>query len=254
MIAAVYFGSPWFGGLVLLCCGLLVWEWGRLCGFASSPVAIFVSQAAVLGAVLAATLGRVDLGFLSLGCGLVAVFAYALVAGRERRASEAGAPWIAGGILYVGLPAMILVWIRDDFGLWAAFWLFALVWATDTGAYAFGRLIGGAKLAPRISPNKTWAGLIGGMACAAAVGVGIVMAGGGQGMMVLAVLSAGLAVVAQAGDLFESWVKRHFHVKDTGSIMPGHGGLLDRVDGLLAASVVVALIGYFDGQEGLSWM
>ena len=254
MIAALYFGSPWFGGLILVCCGLLVLEWGRLCGFASSPGAVFVSQAAVLGAVLAATLHRVDLGFMVLAAGLAAVPVYVWVGRRELRAGGTGTPWIVGGILYLGLPAMILVWIRNDLGLWAALWLFAVVWATDIGAYAFGRLIGGAKLAPRISPNKTWAGLVGGMVCAAAVGAGFAVASGSRATMVLTMVSAALASVAQGGDLFESWVKRRFHVKDSGRIMPGHGGLLDRVDGLLAVAVVVALIGYLDGQEGLAWM
>ena len=256
VIAAIYFGSPWFGGLVLLCCGLLVWEWARLCGLASSSGAVFISQVTVLGAVLAATVHRVDLGFIVLAVGLAAT---GLLSFGGRRLTAAGGGgtgtvWTATGIVYIGMPAMLLVWIRDDLGLVAALWLFALVWATDTGAYAFGRLIGGPKLAPRISPNKTWAGLIGGMICASAVGAGVAHYEGNPAIWGLMALSATLAVAAQCGDLFESWVKRRFHVKDAGSIMPGHGGLLDRVDGLLAAAAIVAAIGHIGGQEGLSWM
>ncbi len=256
VIAAIYFGSPWFGGLVLLCCGLLVWEWMRLCGLASSTGAVFVSQVSVLGAVLAATLHRVDLGFIVLAVGLAATGLLSMGGGRVTAAGGQGTRtlWAAMGIVYIGMPAMLLVWIRDDLGLWVALGLFALVWATDTGAYAFGRLIGGAKLAPRISPNKTWAGLIGGMICAAAVGAGVAQYTGNQAVWMMMALSAVLAVTAQSGDLFESWVKRRFHVKDAGSIMPGHGGLLDRVDGLLAAAAIVAAIGYIGGQEGLLWM
>ena len=115
--------------------------------------------------------------------------------------------------------------------------------AADTGAYAFGRLIGGPKLAPFISPNKTWAGLAGGIGMAAIIGVGSALLLNHKAILMLAGLSALLGAVSQAGDLVESWVKRHFGVKDTGNIIPGHGGLLDRVDGLLVAALGVAIIG-----------
>ena len=113
------------------------------------------------------------------------------------------------------------------------FWLLAVVWATDIGAYFAGRGIGGAKLAPAISPNKTWAGLIGGALAAALVGI-IAARLLGSGAIPLAVGGMALAVVAQGGDLLESWCKRRFGVKDSSHVIPGHGGILDRVDGLLA--------------------
>jgi phosphatidate cytidylyltransferase len=150
---------------------------------------------------------------------------------------------------------MAIVWLRaqPDGGRSMVFWLLAVVWATDSGAYAVGRWLGGPRLAPRISPNKTWAGLLGGMASAALVGG--LMAGvlGAAGLAVAALVGGGLAVVAQAGDLGESLVKRRFGVKDTGALIPGHGGLLDRVDGLLAATPVVALLVWMKGVGGVGW-
>ena len=130
--------------------------------------------------------------------------------------------------------------------------LLCVVWATDIGAYAFGRLIGGPKLAPRFSPKKTWAGLIGGMLSAAGVGAGIA-AWAGLAVVGFGLLSAGLAVMSQAGDLFESWVKRRFNVKDSSNIIPGHGGVLDRVDGVLPVAVVVAVLALVQGGGILTW-
>jgi phosphatidate cytidylyltransferase len=132
------------------------------------------------------------------------------------------------------------------------FWLFAVVWATDTAAYISGRLIGGPKLAPRFSPNKTWAGLIGGALAAALVGVIAATLMGDAPMPSMALASAGLAVVAQAGDLVESALKRRFGVKDASTLIPGHGGVLDRLDGMLfAAPVFVALMMWTGGVQ--SW-
>lgn len=164
--------------------------------------------------------------------------------------------WRAAGVLAIGLPCLALVWLRrdPDFGRQIVFWLFALVWATDIGAYAAGKLIGGPKLAPRISPAKTWAGLIGGVGCAGAVGAVAAVLMGSGAMVAFVALSACLGAVSQAGDLTESWIKRRFRVKDASNIIPGHGGMLDRVDGLLAASAAVALIdlGIEDGL--LAWL
>jgi phosphatidate cytidylyltransferase len=144
------------------------------------------------------------------------------------------------GLLYVVLPAVGLLYLRDQHGLALTLWALAVVWATDIGAYFAGRAIGGPKLAPRLSPNKTWAGLIGGMVTAAAVGAAIAI--GADLSMRLLWLGGVMAVFAQAGDLFESWLKRRAGVKDSGAILPGHGGVLDRLDGLVpVASLVAAL-------------
>ncbi len=152
--------------------------------------------------------------------------------------------WLIAGAFYIGLPCWALLLIRADpaHGRETLFWLLAVVWASDTGAYAFGRLIGGPKLAPVISPNKTWAGLAGGISMAAVIGVGSAFILDHTAILALAGWSALTGAVSQAGDLVESWVKRHFGVKDTGNLIPGHGGLLDRVDGLLVAALGVAAI------------
>ncbi len=121
-------------------------------------------------------------------------------------------------------------------------WILFAVWATDIGAYAAGRAIGGPKLAPRISPNKTWAGLGGGVLAAILIGVAAGAVVSWAPSLELAILSGVLAVVAQGGDLFESGVKRHFGVKDSSNLIAGHGGFLDRLDGVLAAGVAMVVL------------
>jgi phosphatidate cytidylyltransferase len=140
------------------------------------------------------------------------------------------------------LPMLALTWLRDlaSTGLLAAAWALSSVWATDIGAYFAGRAIGGPKIAPRISPNKTWAGLFGGMIAALALGLGLTKWAALP--IALALFSPILAVFAQAGDFFESWLKRRAGVKDSGTLLPGHGGLLDRLDGAVSSLPIAALI------------
>ncbi|WP_252181077.1 phosphatidate cytidylyltransferase [Azospirillum sp. B4] len=157
---------------------------------------------------------------------------------------------------YVGGGCLALDWIRNRAGpeaIWLFLFLLLAIWATDIGAYVAGRAIGGPKLAPRISPKKTWAGLLGGMAAAALVGLALsplaTVSSPGAGALVAAVI----AVVGQAGDLFESYMKRRCDVKDSGSLIPGHGGLLDRIDGLVMAAPVFALFHALIGENGSWW-
>ena len=135
-----------------------------------------------------------------------------------------------------------LAWLFAASGPETLLWLVFVVWATDTGAYAFGRMVGGPRLAPRISPNKTWAGLLGGVCSAAAIGGLFPFFLGFSAWTVALWFAMGLACVAQGGDLLESYLKRRFGVKDSGWIIPGHGGVLDRMDGLIAAAPVVAVV------------
>ncbi|MCF8532131.1 MAG: phosphatidate cytidylyltransferase [Reyranella sp.] len=137
-----------------------------------------------------------------------------------------------------------LLWLRHQpvLGRETVIWILVCIWATDIGAYFVGASAGGAKLAPRISPSKTWSGLIGGMAWAAVASAIVGYAFGQGGTFHLALIGAGLAVVGQLGDLLESAVKRSAGVKDSGNLIPGHGGLLDRIDGLAAVLVAVALV------------
>ena len=138
-------------------------------------------------------------------------------------------------------------------GAYAVLWLFLVVWATDIGAYAAGRLLGGPRLAPRLSPNKTWAGVAGGFVAAVVTGSVLGPALGISSRGLVGALSAFVSLAAQAGDLAESAIKRHFKVKDVSGLIPGHGGLFDRVDGLLAAAPAVALVELFSGGGVLSW-
>jgi phosphatidate cytidylyltransferase len=194
--------------------------------------------------MICAALDRVDVAGVVLG-GLVTAAAASY---RRRRG-----PILALALAYIGVACLAVLWLRDrpEVGLGLTIWLLAAVWATDTGALGFGRWIGGAKLAPACSPNKTWAGLMGGMACAAAASaaVSLVLSSLGQSLWWpswagMALGGAGLALISQGGDLLESWYKRYFGVKDTGRIIPGHGGLLDRVDGLMAAGLALAVAVY----------
>jgi phosphatidate cytidylyltransferase len=152
-----------------------------------------------------------------------------------------GVAWYASGFVYALLPALALLWIRerDAHGLELLLWTFLVTWSTDIGAYFVGRAIGRRKLAPSISPGKTVEGLLGGMAVAAVVGGAWVLGMGlGKALLLLAPL---FALAAQAGDLFESGMKRRAGIKDSGTWLPGHGGVLDRLDGLVPVAVLTAL-------------
>ncbi len=154
--------------------------------------------------------------------------------------------WVAFGFLYIALAVAGLWQVREvpGNGLLMAAWLFLVVWATDIGAYVFGRTIGGPKIAPAISPSKTWAGLFGGCVFAGIVMIGMSSLDPGERnepWLKMALLAVPLVVLAQLGDFFESWMKRRAGVKDSGTLIPGHGGLFDRVDGLLPVAIVFPL-------------
>lgn len=150
--------------------------------------------------------------------------------------------WQAGGVLYLCIPAFSATLVRGaPEGIWMIVGVFIAIWATDTGALIAGNLIGGPKLAPVVSPNKTWAGTLGGVA-AAVVAEAIFIAVIHGNVALGALYGAGVAVIAHAGDLFESWMKRRFQRKDSGSLIPGHGGVLDRIDSSLSAAAAQAAL------------
>ena len=170
--------------------------------------------------------------FLSLGLLVGAAFFIVIVTNKRV---------LALGTMYVGLPILSLLLIRHQKeGIVFTLWALALVWMTDIGAYFAGRAIGGPKLAPAISPNKTWAGLAGGVVLASLFGAAMHGFYGLPLRMTLA--TPGLAVIAQGGDLYESWLKRRAGVKDSGTLIPGHGGVLDRLDGIVPVAPVAAAL------------
>jgi phosphatidate cytidylyltransferase len=209
----------------------------------------------VISAVVVAPVALAAAYFGSPFFEILVAFAALILAFEWNRLCKGRVAWLVAGLFYIGVPCWALLDLRagSAHGRDTLLWLFAVVWAADTGAYAFGRLIGGAKLAPVISPNKTWAGLVGGIGMAGAAGGGAALILGSAGLFTLAGWSAIIGAVSQGGDLAESWVKRHFGVKNTGAILPGHGGLFDRVDGLLAAAVAVALIEASAKGSILTW-
>ena len=170
---------------------------------------------------------------------VVAAAATAMFYEWTRLARGWGPLWYIGGLLYALLPALSLLWIRERAGIDLLLWVFIVTWSTDIGAYFAGRKFGRRKLAPAISPGKTVEGLYGGMVAAALLGgAWVLFAGLGKPLLAFPPL---LAALAQAGDLFESSMKRRAGVKDSGSWLPGHGGVLDRLDGLVPVAVVTAL-------------
>lgn len=232
----VYLGGWFFCALVVAAGFLILREWRRMTG-AGGPRWLLAVEGGVLAlASILLEVGNVSAMFLAAAGGLGLVAALAKLAG-----SRAG--WRVLGLLYVLAPALSALWLREvpETGFALCVWALALVWATDIGAYLVGASFGGPKLWPAVSPKKTWSGLVGGMALAAGVSVLLGLALDLElGAIWLALMGAVLALLAQAGDILESAIKRHFDVKDSGSLIPGHGGVMDRVDGLVFVMPVVA--------------
>ncbi len=242
VVAAIVAGGPVFTIFLVVMAAAMARELARL--LERDQRLRLLLTAAILGAALIALPALHLFGWRSGGPALLAlalaVAAVGAAAGRRPLA------WFAA-TLYLLLPLAALLWLRHEApeGMSLVLWLFLVIVSTDTGAYLVGRTLGGPRLAPHISPGKTWSGLLGGMLLAGLVGgVAVWLHGDGTWS---AVLSSGtamlLAVVAQGGDLVESWLKRRSGVKDSGTLLPGHGGVLDRFDGVLfAAPCFAALI------------
>lgn len=246
-IAAIWFGSPWLPLLAAAAGTGMAWEWARLCGGGT----LGDTGWAVIGSVcFAVFLGATVTGTPGLFGPPIAAFVVLAFARIER---SRDALWLALGTLWISLPCVLLLWLATHEGRLMLLWMFAVVWATDIGAYAAGRTLGGPLLAPRWSPRKTWSGLAGGACCAALAGWGTAEILGPPSGLTLVLVSAGLAIVEQFGDLAESVAKRRFGVKDSSGLIPGHGGLLDRLDGLSAVVPAVALLTLFGDRSVLAW-
>ncbi|HKU07546.1 MAG TPA: phosphatidate cytidylyltransferase [Bradyrhizobium sp.] len=243
VLAPIAIAIAWYGGwlwalLVMLATIGLYLEWLAIVGLARELRATVPGVAALAIAGICLMAARLDAALVVLGIGLVAV---ALLL-PERRS------WSVAGFLYAAAAEVASVLVRQDpvNGFAALFFVMLLVWAADIGGYFAGRSFGGPKLWPRVSPKKTWAGAIGGFLGSLAVAGAFAAAGAGKTGPLLA-LGAFLSVISQLGDLFESAVKRRFGVKDSSHIIPGHGGLLDRLDGFVAAVVAAAILGFLRG-------
>ena len=251
VLALLYVGGLGFALLLALAAVLMAGEWDRLTGGTGFGLS-GLSLAAGLLAILA-------LGYVGRGdWALLALAPLALLLALLSRLSGRAVVWPVVGLIWLALPCLALLWLRmGDLGLLAVAWLFISVWSCDTGAYFAGRGIGGPRLAPRISPKKTWSGLLGGMLAAAAASALLAVAVGGTvgvgSPLLFAVLGAALALISQCGDLAESSIKRRFGVKDSGALIPGHGGILDRVDGVLFTAPVLALIVLLPDLGLLPW-
>ncbi|MGE0283719.1 MAG: phosphatidate cytidylyltransferase [Rhizobiaceae bacterium] len=243
ILAAVVLAITWLGGTPfrLMACligAAILFEWSAMSSRVSGAGNRTMAAAGLAIVLIPMALGASAV--LSHAILVLVVIATALHALASRTSL-----WSAGGLAYAGLSALSLAYLRDSdsAGLIAILFLFAVVWATDILAYFVGRAIGGPKLAPAISPGKTQSGALGGAAGGIAAGLAIALATVASNLPVIALVALILSIVSQVGDLFESWVKRRHGVKDSGSIIPGHGGVMDRVDGLVAAAFALYVLG-----------
>lgn len=251
LVVAVLFKGPFYFMLwVVIVAAMAAREWHRMVeGARYRRHAVFTGAVVAFACFSMVFLHPAYVAFEVLGIGALAAYFLTKLRGRDPY-------WRAGGILYLGIPCVSLVALRvvlhdtPQQAAWAIAGLFVIVWMTDIGALVFGNLIGGPRLAPVLSPNKTWAGTIGGVVAATIAFTFYIRYLGGN-IFLAAPAAVFLSVTAHGGDLFESWVKRRFKVKNSGSMIPGHGGVLDRVDSLLSAGVVLAILVFVFGMNPL---
>lgn len=242
VLALIVVGLDWAGlapfSILLLAVGLVMsWEWSHVVRGAGTDITFGVHALSTAAATVLAAMGFAALGLAAVLAGAIIVFS--LQFGERPLISATGA-------IYTGVPAIALLWLRGDepWGFWAVLFVIGVVVATDVAAFVSGRTFGGPRLAPSISPNKTWSGLVGGVTAAAVAG-GLFALVTGSHWPGLAAIGAVLGVIAQAGDMAESALKRAFGVKDASNLIPGHGGFMDRADGIVTAAVAAALLALY---------
>ncbi len=239
-LGAAYLGGWPFAVLWGLAAMVVLWEWNSLVAGSDQRIVLTTGGASLALAIALVLTGHLLAAVIVLAISTLGV---ASLAPAKRRT------WIAAGVPYAGALGVAPIVLRSDNGegFLAIIFLFAVVWTTDIAAYFSGRAIGGPKLMPRVSPNKTWSGAIGGTLAAVVVALALAKVTALTGLFAIAMLAVILSICAQGGDLFESFLKRRFGAKDSGHLIPGHGGLMDRLDGFVTASVVAALIGLLRG-------
>ncbi len=244
-VAAAWLGGLAFAALCVLAGVLIGWEWAPLFYRDNEKKRQYLTLWIGSGVIAAGGAALAAPVFLLPVLGTCYFAALIMIYVKEARTLP------ALGVVYAAFPVAALIIFRNDadLGLWGVIWLFAVVWSTDIAAYFTGKTLGGPRLSPRWSPNKTWSGLMGGVAAAALAGGIIAFAIGNTSVVRLAALSGVMAIIAQMGDIFESSLKRRAGVKDSSSIIPGHGGVMDRLDGLITVSTLALLIGLARGGE-----
>ncbi len=243
VLVLTWAGDIWFRLLAVAIAATVFYEWTTMAA-ALSSMRHRTAAWLLIGLVLLA---------LALGAGATLLMAGAVGAAvllwiHAKAAGEGGWLWLA--LAYAAIPAVALAFLRgaDTAGIWAIVFLFAVVWATDIFAYFVGRALGGPKLAPSVSPGKTWSGAAGGAIAGMLAGMAVAWFARPEAGIALAALTAlVLSTISQIGDLFESGLKRRFGVKDSGRLIPGHGGVMDRVDGLVAAATTLYVVGALAG-------
>jgi phosphatidate cytidylyltransferase len=245
VLAPLALAIAWFGGWPFalfwgLAAVAVLWEWIRLVAGPRHVLMLSSCASAIVVAAIVAWRDKPIAGILVVGLGALAA---GILAPRERRF------WITAGIGYAGTMLLAPMLLRADmrYGFFALILLFAIVWATDIFAYFGGRAIGGPKLASAISPKKTWAGAVTGAFGAILAAVAVAAFVGLPDFGTIAVIALLLSIFAQLGDLLESWIKRHFGAKDSSQLIPGHGGVMDRLDGFWAAALVGCIVGLLRG-------
>jgi phosphatidate cytidylyltransferase len=239
-VGTAYWGGPVFALFWSLAAIGVFWEWSSLVAPDTRGPVILGGEAGLIIALVLALFGRFA---ESVGVTALCAIAIAIAAATQHRF------WAAAGVPYAGAIGIASIALRADSedGWVAMLFLFGVVWATDIAAYFVGRLVGGPKLLPRVSPKKTWSGALGGLVAAVLAALAVAKASGLQGLLPIALVAAALSGIAQGGDLFESLLKRKFGAKDSSHLIPGHGGLMDRLDGFACAVTVAALIGVLRG-------
>jgi phosphatidate cytidylyltransferase len=252
-IAMIVFAlaATWYGGFPFLLfwtlAALLVWyEWATI--VRAEPRTAVISLGAI-ALVIAAILLSLKMTLAAVVVAIIGAAACAFTASGDREARI----WSASGFFYASLVFIPAVVLREDikFGFLAIIWLYAVVWLTDIAAYFFGRFIGGPKLAPVISPKKTWSGAIGGTLFGVLGGTAVATLANARFAVMSVLIALAVSVFSQAGDIFESFVKRKFGKKDASGILPGHGGVMDRIDGFVAAAALALLIGILHGGASI---
>lgn len=238
VFAGIYFGSPWFDMLIVLAGAAMAWEWATMCSGGRFTLTGWLMEAGIAVCLVALYAGNPVMSLIALASvvGIVTVFALS-------RRDESPARLVMG-VALISAFCLSFIWLRavPGTGLDLVIWLVVAVWFTDVGGYFFGKTIGGPKLAPRISPNKTWAGLCGGILLTTLWSVAVLFWSGSYALGPVIAAAVCIAVLAQLGDLSVSAVKRRFGVKDTSGLIPGHGGVLDRLDGMLLTGPATAFV------------